>query len=362
MTDERWLRDALRRAASEAPARDRAGAALALVTRRRRQRVVAVSCTAAVAVVAAAVVTGGGAATTGLEPVATAPATTTAPEPTASPVTTPSPERSETPSPATASPTGRPAATPSTTTAPVAPPERSPAPSSPAPAPAFDVYFLVDATGSMHPHDATMRTAVTDVAERLGEVTTLRHGFATFRDIVVNEDGTQYGDPVYERIAAVRANGGRLPKLDYGGGGDDPEAHTVGLRSAIGRADAPWTDGKTPAGFGEDANRIVVLVTNAEVNRGDQHPTIAETVADLNAAGVAVATLLLPPVANDDTVRSDMAEFAEGTGAVAARDADCDGDGRIDLRRGDPLVCDVNSSGGYAGFADALVARFRTAS
>ena len=219
--------------------------------------------------------------------------------------------------------------------------------------PALDVYFLIDATASAGELDPLVRHAVDDLAATLSRRVTLRHGYGVFRDAELVPNLTV---PAYERLVPV-GQGKRLPDIRYAGGADAPEGHTLGLYGALGVEHSPWLMRPEAAGFLR-STRIIVVVSDQEVGEGTHRPGLTETIRRLNDAGIVVAALHV--AGSSSNARGDLERLAEDTGMLATRAADCDGDGRTDLRRGAPLVCDVHRGArGYGGFADALVARLR---
>lgn len=352
MTDERWLRDALRAATANQPAagQARASGALHRAALRRKQRLAMASFSAVLAVFVASTVTGGGSGTTGLQPVAT-------PSEAVSPTPHETPEESP-----TASPT--PSATP--TPEPTVQPTAAPVPPSPAVTPItrepidVDVYFLVDQTGSMQPF--RVAEAAEAIVERMrAKGDRVRYGYGLFRDY---QPHVEVNMPVYQRVARI----GSAPRWtgSTGSGGDNPEAHTVGLMASLG-----WTDGlhvrePAPAEFRAGVARLIVVITDAPMKSGSDYPTIEETIAELNEHGVAAASVVLSGDYSADA-KPDLRTIAAETGAVARGSVDCDGDGRItrgyDLRDGQPFVCErsMTQRGGWADLADGLLAMARRA-
>ena len=226
--------------------------------------------------------------------------------------------------------------------------------------PALDVYFLIDTTGDMWEHQLAVPELVNSVTRRLAQRTTLRHGYALFRDFTIDAHVLR---PVYDQLSPVRAGGGRLANtFTYGGGGDLPEAHTLAMDGALGIAHEPWTMDPPAAGFAPASRKIVVLVTNAPVRQSTGYPTIAEAAARMREAGVAVVAVHILNGSDIAAIqaRHDLREIATLTGATTPRAVDCHGDRKTDLRRGDPLVCDYvgGMSTDLSRFADALVDRF----
>jgi hypothetical protein len=355
MSDQSWLRDALRSAAaSPGPSAGgaRAAGALRLAAQRRRQRLVAASCTAVVAVFLATGLTGG-AGSTGLRPAVL---------PTGSPSAGETYERTASPTPeATPEETATPA-TPEPSRETTAPPSSAPAvyrtfPPPPGP---LDVFFVVDTTGDMQPMGDVVPRIVGDIVARLDARVprnNVGYGFARFGDFTAAE----LNKPVYERLQPIRVEPGqRLPALTYAGGGDDPEATTIALDGVLGRAHAPYSAQPTAPSFRPNAAKLVVLVTSAPMKQGDGYPPIEDVVRDLRAAGIRVVALHAmtenrPEV--KEAARADLDLVGTGTEGVVDRATDCDGDGRIDLRRGDALVCGFHEAAEetFTGFADALL-------
>jgi hypothetical protein len=60
--------------------------------------------------------------------------------------------------------------------------------------------------------------------------------------------------------------------------------------------------------------------------------------------------------ADTESARQDLSRFAARTGARATGPVDCDGDGRIDLATGSPLVCPATSSAGVGNAVLSLLA------
>ncbi|HVF06327.1 MAG TPA: hypothetical protein VNA20_15905 [Frankiaceae bacterium] len=229
--------------------------------------------------------------------------------------------------------------------------------------PALEVFFLIDATGDMVQARDAVRTAVDGIQARLAQRTTLRHGFGVFRDVTPN---SLWLTDLYQRLSPVRANGGALPRdIAYQGGGDVPEAHTFALDAVIGVRHEPWTTewSAAPAEFSGTLPKLVVLVTSAPAKQGMTYPALNETISRLRAAGVGVASLVVKTEQGDERgAREHLGSIAAGTAAVARSAFDCDGDRRVDVARGGPLVCpmpaDPRVRQSFTGFADALVARY----
>ncbi len=351
MSDETWLREVLRRATTRQPvAGDRVRGAFAVVRRRRQQRVVAASCAAVTAVFLATTFTGSGGGSSGLQPVDPGPS----PTETVTPSTDASPSAS--PSAFDGTPTagsGGPSSGPATTAEPAS---ASEAPvvvgSLPHPSGRMDVYVLLDATGSMPIQK--LDPIVRSLYDRLvTDGVPLQWGLGTFRDTDVGDT-----NKVYQRVRDIAAGYQDFNDvLAAGGGGDLAEADTLALDGTLGIGHLPYTMDGQGATFRSGAHRVVVLITDAPMQEGNEHPTIASTIDRLRAANVTVVGVDVMTVLSQQDTYTDLASVAGGTGATAGQSVDCDGDGHRDIALGAPMVCRVDPEGkvDLAGLADALV-------
>jgi hypothetical protein len=214
----------------------------------------------------------------------------------------------------------------------------------------LDVFFLVDTTFSMDNAIAGLRDGIRRIA---AEVTRRTHGSTCFgvgdvKDYFPTDPLNTYkvvqpivcakDDPHLEKVSAA------LAKLKAGGGGDDPEAQTVGLTQAVlgtGLVD-PYVARDQDARWASP-NRVIVLMTDANFHKTGGYPTIDETVRTLHSyydtkvVGVHV-------IDNNDAAaaRADITAVVAGTKTLApANGVDCDGDGKADLAPNAPLVCEA---------------------
>jgi hypothetical protein len=371
------IRDALRLAAAGEPVPyDRADAALQLAARRRRTKVVGVSCATAVAAVVASV-TLTGAGPSSLRPI---------------PVTTPT--ETVTPTPDGAGPT----ADPTQSAGPASAPGEggaSPAPAGPAGTPMcdyegfaapcgatvhkpprpenLDIFVLLDGTGSMDSAWGGIAPALRRIDARLrAGGNTVGWGYGIYRDTTVVNAADEGDARIYRTVQRISVSS--RPDLTQAhplGGGDDPDAATVGLDGLLGVGHFPYSSDGDDAGFRPGAHKIVLLMTDATIKQGDQYPPIDDVLTRLNAADVDVVALQALTgyggSGNEARAHADLVRVVRGTGALTPVAVYCEGEpghGEWDLARDDPLICpfDGDANHGFPdldAYADALLAMVR---
>lgn len=248
--------------------------------------------------------------------------------------------------------------TPAAQTVTVAPGERAPAEVKfrvPPSAPRLDVYFLVDTTLSMSNAINGLKNGIGDIA---GKIKERIRGQACFGLGEVKDFGPgQYGSDslrAYSRRVPVSCDMNKLlpslQTLQQGGGDVIPEeAQTVGIVQALTGAgsDNPPVDPGQSAEF--DGNvRVIVMITDAGFKQAPQYagfPTIAETVAQLDAADTYLVGIAVKTNENFARAKADLGEVAEGSKTLAPPSGvDCDGNGQVDIVPGDPLVCEAETN------------------
>jgi hypothetical protein len=365
------LRDALRQAVAQQPgAGDRAAAAITLAHRRRNTRLVAASCATAVAALVASVAWNGASGTAGLRPVvpAATPSATPSPSASGSPSASPAVAGTASPGPGTARPGTPPPGTPRTTAG---------GPADPTPCYCFhespqvyvaplpvDVFLLVDVTTSMEAARSLLPAVVDDVADSLAAAHLVpAWGFGAYRDasVVSSSSGVT---PAYELLQPITV--GARPNLDalrFGGGDSNQrEGATFGFDGLRGIAHAPYTTPDGDARFRQDAYRLVLYVTDAGIQQGSPYPDLDTSIGNLRDGGVHVAGLVLLDQNQSQWAFDDAERVAAGTGMLARRAADYDGDGKTDVMPGEPLVGRSmidHASPAIRGWARAVAAAVR---
>lgn len=217
----------------------------------------------------------------------------------------------------------------------------------PTPTP-LDVVFVVDTTGSMGGVIAGLRRGLQQIVDEIAAAgIDAQFGVAEFKEYPIAPWGSAPDVP-YRRLRAVGPVDDGLEDaieaLEASGGGDVPESALTALhQSASGAGDA--AGGVAPgldARFRPGALRVVVTVTDARFHRepGYPGPTLPQAAAALRGRDVRQVGLAV-----HGGGRGDLVEMATATGAFApSRGVDCNGDGRVDVAPGAPLVCDVGSS------------------
>lgn len=218
----------------------------------------------------------------------------------------------------------------------------------------LDVYFLVDTTSSMQNAINSLKADIKDIAEgirrRLGRDACF--GVGDFKDF--DSAGALDADKVFRTHLKITCEEDRsLPRvtaalnmLQQGGGGDNPEAHTVALEemlTGIGRATPPVLPNQD-AEFRPEAYKVVVLITDVEFKQGNGYPTIEAVGKKLEASAVKVVSVLVQNRHDLATARVHTGELAQRTNSMAPPGGvDCDGDPKTsdyDVAAGGPLVCE----------------------
>jgi len=219
----------------------------------------------------------------------------------------------------------------------------------PAPTP-VDVFFLIDTTASMGPTIEGLRRGLAEIVNELADARIeAQFGVAEFKDYPESPWGGPFDTP-YHLLRGIGPADASLEKaiesLQAGGGGDFPEAALPALYQTVtGEGQdgvATYIQPGRGAGFRPGALRVVITATDVAFHReaGYPGPSFAETVAALRRRDVRQVGLAV-----HGGGRRDLTEMAAATRAFApATGLDCDGDGRLDLVPGAPLVCDVGDT------------------
>jgi hypothetical protein len=237
----------------------------------------------------------------------------------------------------------------------------------PAPTP-IEVYFLIDNSGSMSPLIDDLKQSLANVARAMNKSgIDVRMGIGQI-NVQPQNDRPPIDDPrtpdvdeghpraLYERLQPIgRINATLFQQLSTidgnGGSGDEAQLEslwqsvtgdglaTLGLPILLGYTIPKYQQ----AGFTADKNSIKVIVHATDekfsTNIHNGHNDWKQVAAQLNNYGVKQIGLSQD---NADADR-DLRLMAAATGAVAPPGGtDCDADGRIDIRAGQPLVCPQN--------------------
>lgn len=169
-------------------------------------------------------------------------------------------------------------------------------------APAVDVLFLLDATGSMGDEIGRLTDNIATIAgqvDALAPDADVRFGMTLYRD-----DVDQFTTATYDLTGDIDAFGRALDEVVADGGGDYPEALDEGLAEAL--AVPSWR----PAG---EALQLIFVVADAPPQLGRQVDTpYTESLQEAMARGIKVF-----PVASsgtDDVAELVFRELAQATG------------------------------------------------
>jgi hypothetical protein len=235
----------------------------------------------------------------------------------------------------------------------------------------LDIYLLVDDTQSFNDNIPNfVKSADKFVDDLLALRGDIRLGIGKFRDYPIRPFGTLL-DFAYKRVLDLKpvntANRADFIKSINGivteGGGDDPEAQLPALFQAATGAGQTFPPAQSRANIDPnqqasfrrnvDVEKVVVLLTDSNFhNAGDPGnipypgPTFANTVAALNAQGIKVIGVAAGgPGGNATITINALRQIATATKTFARRDIDCDGNGTVDIHKGDPIVCPPPSNG-----------------
>lgn len=212
----------------------------------------------------------------------------------------------------------------------------------------LDVAFLIDSTGSMDPAIANVESEITGF---LGEIEEASGG--DYRIALV-----EFGLGVSVRVPFSASNRAEVevavPSL-ASGGGETPEAWDEALRTAVDGRTASQVgsgdqDGDFSGGWRTEANKLIVLVTDAPASGFDDEAqpddlTRAETAArDALRAGIRVTTVFVPNENSDADAAPQLTRVA-GLGGGAYFETSEDGGNLTDGLDLAVRTCGADSDG-----------------
>lgn len=222
-------------------------------------------------------------------------------------------------------------------------------PASPTP---VDIFFLIDGTNSMHEEICGVQLGLIDIALALHDAgIDAQFGVGEYRDYRLSG----YGSPdsrAYQRRRAIGPLDNELIRAvsrmtAHGGTSDGYTSALAALyQTATGQGQDVRPRGHSEADiapdrgaeFRSDALKIVVNVTDfgfRHAGRGYPGPAFEDVADTLRERGI----LQIGIDAGDG---QDLRPMADATGARAPEGGvDCDGDGRLDVQVGEPLVCEL---------------------
>jgi len=225
----------------------------------------------------------------------------------------------------------------------------------------LDVYFLVDTTASMSPAILGLQRSILGLSRHIRSQLGVNacFGVGGVKDTTNPTSSTNTTDPsstyVFKTFLPV-APCDTSPKLDKvrsateqlkeGGGGDPPEAQTLGLSLAVNGQSSisNFVPLPQPANFRPGAFKVIVYISDQPSHQGGGIPTIPDVIQTLNTNDVKIVSIAVDHVGGDlNGATSNMNQLATGTGSMAPPSGvDCNGNGIRDygdLGPGAPLVC-----------------------
>lgn len=257
-------------------------------------------------------------------------------------------------------------------------PYRFALPANPTP---LDVFFLVDTTSSMESSIAGLRHGMQEIVDELAASNIdVQFGVGEVKDYPI----PGFGDPTAgdfpyllrrEIGPADNSLAEALEKLEASGGGrgDYPESQLSGLYYALneegepGCAPAPTDSAQScvpphqDAEFRHDSLPVIVNITDYGFHNEAAHPSPSfdEVAQELRLERVKQVGLAVFGTQGWQRATIDLQAMAEATDTLAPPEGvDCDGSGSIDLKAGDPLVCQLGDmdGSGVLNIAPAIIA------
>ena len=238
---------------------------------------------------------------------------------------------------------------------------------------ALDAFFLLDSSESMDAAIDGVRCSINRLARELG-----RRGIDAWLGAAHYRD---WEENRYTRVADLSPVGPKLGPLlgavNTTRGAQEP------IRSALYQAatgegmtfrNRLLIEPNTGASFRPGALHLAVVVGDEPYGLSTENePTPEQVVAalrakDIRAVGIQVTRGAFDTTTQDPNrragqalLRQQLTDFARASGAVAPRGGvDCDGNGTVDVRAGQPLVCGVTEQGIRSSIGDALAAILRS--
>jgi hypothetical protein len=235
----------------------------------------------------------------------------------------------------------------------------------------LDVFFLVDLSGSFYDDLPMFQQQAPEIIDSLLAYSSeTRIGLGTFVDYPIPDfGGALDGDYAYKReidlTTDTNAVLAAINNLSIHWGSDEPESQLVALYQAstgLGQdlSSQGYPGASIPAGqqanFRPGVTKIFLLWTDASFHRPGDPGDIPYPGPNFQDTVDAILALDPPMVVGVSSTLGgvpDLEEMASATSAFAPRDIDCDADGTIDILEGEPLVCNISSTG--EGIGDAIV-------
>lgn len=242
---------------------------------------------------------------------------------------------------------------------------------------AIDLFILVDTSSSFTDDLPIFQAQAPNIITNIQSMNpNVRFGLGRFDDYPIPPFGDP-GDVAYTRLVDLTFDTAAvmdaIADLTTHSGADNPESQLVALFQAS-TGDGQDLSGEgfpaasipanQNANFRDGVTKLFLLWTDASFHRqGDSGTSISypgPTFVDVVAAIEALDPPMVIGISSGGGGLDDLQAIASATGALAPEGGvDCDANGSIDVAAGDPIVCEIASSG--EGIASAIVSVVKAA-
>lgn len=211
-----------------------------------------------------------------------------------------------------------------------------------------DLFFVIDASLSMHQAICGAANSVGEIAQRMvGEGIDAHFGVATYQDHPNHPQKLCYSYRRHRDVSPLDDSFATPLNAITTCGGWEPQMTSL-VQAATGSGNLPWIPPGQQASFRyeEGAMPIIVHISDEPLDLpGDPpktppvHNTIEQAIEALRARGIRQVGISIQHGTSPALASPWLRRVARETDAVAVSSIDCDGDGIVDIEIGKALVC-----------------------